>query len=234
MTLCLFFNSLLAHGLHDTIIPKKKRLTGQQHHTYEASVRANPLALMMPIFKKPGQIMLDLRYQTTANFTGNILYPPTNCTFLRKPVYDALMLAAASFREAGFGIVIWDAYRPHNATVKMWELIQDERYVAHPTKGSGHNRGIAVDMTLFRFSDGALLDMGTDFDEFAEKAHVSYTNLPKVVLDNRKILQTTMEKAGFKVLETEWWHFYWPGGNDFAMLDLSFDALLQSFNKSRN
>ncbi|MFM7709831.1 MAG: M15 family metallopeptidase [Ferruginibacter sp.] len=233
ITLCLFFNSLIVYCLNDTIISKNKRLTGQQHRAYESLVKTDPLARMVPIFKKPGLIKLDLRYQTASNFTGKVLYAPTACTFLRKPVYDALMLAAASFRESGFGIVIWDAYRPYNATVTMWELIQDERYVAHPAKGSGHNRGIAVDLTLYRLSDGLLLDMGTDFDEFTEKAHVSFTNLPQAVLDNREILQSTMEKAGFKVLETEWWHFYWPGGNDFTILDLSFDTLLQSYNKSR-
>jgi D-alanyl-D-alanine dipeptidase len=206
----------------------------QQRQAYEASVKASPLARMVPILKKPGELLLDLRYQTATNFTGKVLYPPTTCSFLRKPVYDALMLAAASLRKAGYGIVIWDAYRPHHATVKMWELIQDERYVAHPAKGSGHNRGIAVDLTLFRLSDGKLLDMGTDFDEFTEKAHVSYTNLPQAVLENRKRLQSAMELAGFNVLETEWWHFYWPNGNHYAMLDLSFDMLLKSYNKSRN
>ena len=104
-------------------------------------------------------------------------------------------------------------------TVRMWNLIKDDRYVADPKKGSGHNRGIAVDLTLINKASGAELDMGTGFDNFSDTAHQKFPNLPSVVLQNRQLLKTTMEKYGFTPLETEWWHFSW-NHSDFEVLDI--------------
>ena len=123
------------------------------------------------------------------------------------------------------GLKIFDAYRPYSVTVKFWELVKDERYVAHPGKGSGHNRGIAVDLTIIDLASGQELDMGTGFDNFSDTAHSDYTQLPEKVLQNRQLLRSLMEKNGFKVLETEWWHFYLPGSNHYEILDIPFNKL---------
>ena len=88
----------------------------------------------------------------------------------------------------------------------MWEPIKDERYVADPKKGSGHNRGIAVDLTLINLKTKEELPMGTGFDNFSDTAHQTFTALPEQILQNRNLFKNFMEKYGFKALETEWWH----------------------------
>jgi D-alanyl-D-alanine dipeptidase len=107
----------------------------------------------------------------------------------------------------------------------MWDLIHDERYVADPSKGSGHNRGLAVDLTIIDLKDGSELNMGTSFDNFTDTAHHTFKNLPADILQNRMLLRETMEKYGFKALETEWWHYSWPNDRNYEVLDIDFKKL---------
>ena len=107
----------------------------------------------------------------------------------------------------------------------MWELVKDDRYAANPKNGSGHNRGIAVDLTLINLTTKQPLDMGTAFDNFSDTAHHDFSNLSSAVLQNRLILKTIMQKNGFKPLETEWWHYSFINGAAYELLDLSFDQL---------
>ncbi len=107
----------------------------------------------------------------------------------------------------------------------MWEPIKDERYVADPKKGSGHNRGIAVDLTLINLKTKVELPMGTGYDNFSDTAHSTFIFLPVEILQNRNLLKNIMEKNGFKVLETEWWHFSFPDAKDFELMDISFKKL---------
>ncbi len=107
----------------------------------------------------------------------------------------------------------------------MWELIGDERYVANPANGSGHNRGLAVDVTLIVVKTGEELNMGTGYDNFTDTAHHTFKGLPDDVLKNRHFLKTTMEKWGFRVLETEWWHYSFPNDRNYEVLDLPFKIL---------
>lgn len=171
----------------------------------------------------PG-IRFDLRYTTPQNFTGQKLYPNTRTTYLRLPAAKALEQVQARLSARGLGLVIFDAYRPYSVTVKMWNLIHDERFVANPEKGSGHNRGISVDLTICELSTGKLLDMGTDFDHFSEKARHDATDFPSIVLSNRSLLKSVMEEAGFRPYMDEWWHYSLPGSS-YALLDLSFKQL---------
>jgi D-alanyl-D-alanine dipeptidase len=173
----------------------------------------------------PG-IVYDLRYAGTNNFMRRRMYPAgTNNTFLRLPAAKALRQVQLELNEKGLGLKIFDAYRPYSVTVMFWELVKDERYVANPSKGSGHNRGIAVDLTIIDRKTGKELDMGTGFDNFTDTAHSTYTALPEVVLQNRRLLRSTMEKYGFKVLDTEWWHFYLPEVSRYEILDIDFKKL---------
>jgi D-alanyl-D-alanine dipeptidase len=107
----------------------------------------------------------------------------------------------------------------------MWEIIGDERYVANPAKGSGHNRGLAVDVTLISTKTGEEINMGTGFDNFTDTAHHTFKDLPVDVLKNRKLLKTTMERWGFRALETEWWHYSFPNDRNYEVLNLSFKEL---------
>lgn len=170
-------------------------------------------------------LQIDLRYSTKENFTGKKLYPAAVSTFLRMPAAIALMKVQEQLAQQGLALKVWDAYRPHRATRRMWKLIQDERYVANPVKGSGHNRGLAIDLTLVDLKTGAMLDMGTAFDHFSDTAHHDFKKLPSDVLHNRATLKNIMEQHGFKSLATEWWHYSWPNDRNYEVLDLRFKDL---------
>lgn len=172
-------------------------------------------------------LVYDLRYATTNNFTGKRIYPADlNTTFLRRAPALALRSVYQELLEEGLKLKIFDAYRPYEATCRFWKLIKDERYVANPSKGSGHNRGIAIDLTLINALTEEEINMGTEFDHFSETAHHSFRNLSKETLQNREKLKTIMEKYGFKALETEWWHYFWPNDKNYIILDLPFKKLV--------
>jgi zinc D-Ala-D-Ala dipeptidase len=178
-------------------------------------------------------IVYDLRYATAANFVKQPVYPVgTNHTFLRLPAAQALKKVQEELQLKGLGLKIFDAYRPYSVTVKFWELVKDERYVANPTKASGHNRGLAVDLTIIHLKSGVELDMGTGFDHFSDTAHHSFTQLSHTVLQNRKLLKEVMQKYGFNLLETEWWHYYWPNDRNYEVLDLDFKKLYKFTQKN--
>jgi D-alanyl-D-alanine dipeptidase len=180
---------------------------------------------MMDIKKYIPSITLDLKYASTKNFMKTKLYPSIKTTFLRKEAAEALHKVQQELKKQGFGLKIFDAYRPYSVTEKMWEPVQDDRYAADPKKGSGHNRGIAVDLTLINLRTKKELNMGTSFDNFSDTAHIDFTNLPTDILQNRMLLKNTMEKYGFKVLDTEWWHFYLPNAKTYELLNVSFKDL---------
>ncbi len=192
---------------------------------YKSSAKNNPAKQMVDIKNSIPNILLDLRYTTGNNFMHQKLYSLTATTFLRSAAANALSQIQKKLNEQGLGLKIFDAYRPYSVTKKMWELIKDDRYVADPKKGSGHNRGIAVDVTIINLKTNVELRMGTGFDSFSDTAHQTFTALPEEVLQNRNLLKKLMEEFGFKPLETEWWHYSLPNANDFEVLDLSFKKL---------
>ena len=171
-------------------------------------------------------IKYDLRYATRQNFTKVRLYPKnTKMTFMRLMPARALAKVADELRAMGLGIKVWDAYRPYSITVKFWKLIQDERYVANPSKGSGHNRGTSIDLILIDLETGKEIAMPTDFDNFSDTAHHGAKSVDQLKIKNRELLSITMEKFGFNKLATEWWHYSWPNPGRYDVLDLSFKQL---------
>ena len=147
----------------------------------------------------------DLRYATENNFLKAKVYDCAEC-YTRVKTAKALIAANKDFLKMGFKIKFFDCYRPNSVQYKMWEIVPNPQYVANPDKGSIHNKGGAVDITLVDM-DGNELDMGTDFDYFGKRAYHDNTDLPKAVLDNRKLLKETMESYGFWSIRTEWWHY---------------------------
>ena len=147
----------------------------------------------------------DMRYATANNFLKEKVYDCADCV-IRREVAEALIKANEYFKSKGYCIVLYDCYRPLDVQKKMWKVLPDSRYVADPARGSIHNRGGAVDLTLAD-ADGVALDMGTDFDHFGEEAHQDYTKLPAQVLNNRQLLKEGMMKNGFSPIDTEWWHY---------------------------
>lgn len=187
--------------------------------------RKDSMQEMVPLSRVIEGVIMDLRYATKQNFTHKQLYPTLKETYLRKGAATALSKVQDSLRKMGIGIKIWDAYRPFSVTKKMWKLIGDERYVANPAKGSGHNRGIAVDVTLVWINTSKELDMGTGFDHFSDTAHHDFKHLTAEQHKNRQLLKTIMEQFGFKALPTEWWHYSLPDPARYPVLDLSFRQL---------
>ena len=148
----------------------------------------------------------EIRYATPNNFIGETLYACAIC-LLQPEVAEALDQANQYFCELGYKIKLYDCYRPLDVQKKMWGKVPRATYVANPyDKGSIHNKGAAVDITLVTL-EGCYVEMGTDYDFFGREAHIDNYNLPKEVLANRKILIEGMQKHGFKTVRTEWWHY---------------------------
>jgi D-alanyl-D-alanine dipeptidase len=197
-----------------------------QKKAYKALVRNDPEQQLVELRTYTAELVYDIRYATANNFTGQALYPTeTRVCYLRKPAAEALSRVAASLRQKGWGLKIFDAYRPFGVTELFWRMIGDERYVANPAKGSGHNRGIAVDLTLIDLNTQQELEMGTGFDNFSDTAHHSFTALSAQVLQHRRVLREAMMAQGFMPLETEWWHYALPDGARFPLLNIPFKKL---------
>ena len=193
---------------------------------YRKQVKADSNKKMVELKSAIPGMVYDLRYATSNNFMHRLMYPSkTRFTFLRLVAVKALQNAQSKLHEMGLGLKVFDAYRPYAVTEKFWELVHDERYVANPARGSGHNRGTSVDLTIFNLNSGLELDMGTGFDNFTDTAHHSFTDLPESVLQNRLLLKSTMEQNGFKALETEWWHYSLPQSSQYELLNLGFKKL---------
>ena len=150
--------------------------------------------------------ILDIKYATADNFLKQAVYDCGEC-YLREATAKALLAAQKEFVKRGYSLKLFDCYRPLSVQKKMWKILPGTHYVANPAKGSKHNRGAAVDLTLVDIATGKELDMGTPFDTFSPRAHHTYTQLPKEVLDNRKLLKEVMNKYNFKSIYSEWWHY---------------------------
>jgi len=167
-------------------------------------------------------ITTDVKYSTTNNFTGQVLYSSNKVYFVPEVAEAIIKVNNYLKTKYKLQIKIFDGYRPLSVQKKMWEIYPDERYVANPVKGSRHNRGCAVDLTLVDMN-GKELDMGTAYDDFSEKSHINYKNLPPHVLKNRRILIETMKMFGFIPNKTEWWHFDYRDWKKYPILDVPID-----------
>ena len=169
-------------------------------------------------------IPLDIRYATADNFMKKPLYPIAKA-YLRAPAARALLEVQRELATRGIGIKVYDAYRPYRVTEAMWEPIKNPDYVADPAKGSRHNRGAAVDLTLIELASGAELPMPTAYDDFTERAAHAFTNLDPDILANRALLRDTMVRHGFQPLPSEWWHYDFTGWEQFELMDVPLDQL---------
>lgn len=156
-------------------------------------------------------IVIDLRYAGSNNVAHRPLYPPGTAALIRAGVAQRLAIAQQYLRKKGYGLKIWDAYRPQSTQRKLWETTHNRSFVADPNEGRGsmHIRGAAVDATLVDAA-GADVPMPTDFDSFTPAALLEYKGPNPVVRGNLKLLQKAMAHGGFYGLRTEWWHFCSP------------------------
>ncbi|NOU48591.1 MAG: M15 family metallopeptidase [Bacteroidales bacterium] len=192
---------------------------------YQSEVSANPDNEFVDLSEVIPDIILDIRYATPNNFTHKVVYDLPKA-FARRPVAKALASVQKELRRHGMGIKIFDAYRPYQATLKFWNLVEDTQYVAAPWSGSRHNRGAAIDLTLVILKTKEEIKMPTDYDDFSEKASPNYVQLPEQLIANRAYLIKVMRKHGFTVFPSEWWHFDFKHWDEFSLVDISFEQLL--------
>ncbi len=164
------------------------------------------------------RLRVDIRYATENNFMHRTLYPAARC-LLRESVARRLARVQDDLAREGLGLKVYDGYRPLSVQKLMWEVMPDERYVANPANGSRHNRGAAVDVTLVDAA-GRELQMPSAYDEFSERAHRDYRGGSAAARANRDRLIRAMHRRGFRVLDTEWWHFDAPGWRRYPLLDI--------------
>ena len=149
-------------------------------------------------------VVVDLRYSSNNNFTKKKVSSMDSC-FLHKVAYEHLCRSVEICKKIGFKLKIFDAYRPVYVQKKLWDFHPDPNFLSHPKKGSPHSRGVAIDLTLIR--EGEELDMGTDFDDFTERAFHLSKNVSFKSRKNRSLLLSIMILAGFDFYEKEWWHY---------------------------
>jgi len=171
-------------------------------------------------------IRLDIRYATARNFVGRPVYREARA-FLQRPAAEALARVSRSLRKRGYGLVVFDGYRPWRVTRLFWDLTPEgkKEFVADPARGSRHNRGCAVDLTLYQLKTGRQVEMPSDYDEFSERAHVAYAGGTERQRRLRDLLRAAMEAEGFTTYEPEWWHYDYKDWREYPILDLDFSEL---------
>lgn len=171
-------------------------------------------------------IRLDIRYATTDNFLGTRLYDEPRA-FLQRPAAEALLRAHRAAREHGYGLLIHDAYRPWWVTKVFWDATPEElrHFVADPSQGSRHNRGAAVDLTLYDLTTGEAVEMPGLYDEMTERSYPDYAGGTAEQRARRDLLRSLMEAQGFTVYEAEWWHFDYRDWRRYPILNVTFEEL---------
>jgi D-alanyl-D-alanine dipeptidase len=192
--------------------------------TYRRLVARHPASRLVDLQQAVPGIVLDVRYATTNNFMHQQLYPVARA-FLRAPAAQALAEVQRELSAQGLALKVFDGYRPYRITERMWEPIRNPDFVADPAKGSRHNRGAAVDLTLIHLGSGAELAMPTPYDDFTAHARQDFDDLPAEVRANRAKLRDVMTRHGFDPLPSEWWHFDYRGWQTFDLLDVPLEEV---------
>ena len=184
---------------------------------------------LVEIVRLDSSIRLDIRYATTNNFTKQIVYTKA-VAYLQRPAAEALLRAHQSLKPQGYGLLVFDGYRPWQVTKLFWKITpkKDREFVADPRKGSRHNRGCAVDLTLYDLRTGQAVKMPGEYDEASERSYADYKGGSEAERKARDLLRSAMETNGFTVLHNEWWHFDYRDWRSYSLLDMSFEELFQS------
>jgi D-alanyl-D-alanine dipeptidase len=178
------------------------------------------LALLNP------SIHLDIRYATADDFLGIPVYSQARA-FLQRPAADALLRVQSNLKPVGYGLLIHDAYRPWYVTKIFWEATPPEGkiFVADPAQGSRHNRGCAIDLTLYDLTTGKPVEMPGTYDEMSPRSFPDYPGGTSLQRWHRELLRRAMESEGFTVYETEWWHFDYKDWPEYPILNVPFEKL---------
>jgi len=171
-------------------------------------------------------IRLDIRYATTQNFLGTPVYSQARA-LLQRPAAQALARVNKALAAQGFGLLVHDAYRPWYVTRLFWDATPADKheFVADPASGSRHNRGCAVDLTLYTLRDGHPVEMPSLYDEMSKRAYPAYAGGEPEPRRLRDLLRTHMEAEGFTVYPNEWWHFDYRDWKDYALQNVRFEEV---------
>ncbi len=192
--------------------------------TYERLAARDPGKRLVEVTTVDATIRLDVRYATANNILHRPLYPVAR-VLLRAPAARALADVERELAGEGLGLKVFDSYRPYRVTKQLWEPLKNPDYVADPAKGSRHNRGAAIDLTLVDLKTGDEVPMPTGFDEMSPRAAQAFADLPPNVIANRARLRETMIRHGFDPLPSEWWHFDYHGWQRFELMDVPIEEL---------
>ncbi|MGC2238621.1 MAG: M15 family metallopeptidase [Pyrinomonadaceae bacterium] len=181
---------------------------------------------LLELVKLDKTIKLDIRYARPDNFVGKPVYPEARA-FLQRPAAEAVVRVHQKLKEKGLGLVIFDGYRPWAITKLFWEVVREDqrKFVANPATGSKHNRGCAVDLSIYDLKTKNLVEMPSDFDEFTERASPDYRGGTERERANRDLLRKLMEEEGFTVNANEWWHFDYKDWQSYAIYDIPFSDI---------
>jgi D-alanyl-D-alanine dipeptidase len=181
---------------------------------------------LVELVKLDRTIKLDIRYATSNNFLGRPVYMEARA-FLQRPAAEALMRANKVLRKNGYGLIIHDGYRPWSVTKIFWDATPADKkeFVADPSQGSRHNRGCAVDLSLFDLKTGKEVVMPSGYDEMTERSHINFAGGTPEATRLRDMLRAAMEAEGFAVYEPEWWHYDYKDWKEYPILNLEFPAI---------
>jgi zinc D-Ala-D-Ala dipeptidase len=197
-------------------------------HGQEMPVEAGPFRKpeLVELIKLDPTLRLDIRYATRNNFLGRPVYTEARA-FLQRPAAEALSRVNRALKAEGYGLVIFDGYRPWSVTRIFWDSTPEDKreFVADPAKGSRHNRGCAVDLSMFDLRTGKEVMMPSGYDEFTERAHIDYKCGSPESMRLREMLRAAMETEGFVVYEPEWWHYDYKDWKEYPVLNLSFSEI---------
>jgi D-alanyl-D-alanine dipeptidase len=194
-----------------------------QPPTEEGTFRAPDL---VELIKLDPTIKLDVRYATANNFVGQPVYTEARA-FLQRPAAEALVRAGRALRKKGYGLAVFDGYRPWSVTKLFWEVTPADKkqFVADPAKGSRHNRGCAVDLTLYDLKTGREVSMTGEYDEMSERSYANYKGGSPEQRRLRDLLRAAMEAEGFAVYSAEWWHFDYKDWKQYPILNVNFGEI---------
>jgi len=181
---------------------------------------------LVELIKFDTTFKLDIRYATSNNFVGKPVYPEAR-VFLQKPAAEALVKVNNELKTLGYQLVIFDGYRPWSITKVFWDITpkKDKDFVANPKKGSRHNRGCAVDVSLMEIATGKTVQMPGEYDETSERSYANYTGGTEEQRRLRDLLKNKMEANGFKVLSFEWWHFDYQDWKSYRIQNIPFSEI---------
>jgi len=189
----------------------------------EGQFRAPDLVELVKLDKS---IRLQIRYATADNFVGRPVYAEARA-FLQRPAAEALVRAGRALKAQGYGLLVFDGYRPWRVTKLFWDVTPADKkqFVADPARGSRHNRGCAVDLTLYDLRTGREVEMPSAYDEMTERSHANYSGGTPEQRRLRDLLRSAMEAEGFNVYEPEWWHFDFKDWRQYPILDVPFSDI---------